>query len=212
MLEIFRMGGSNTEKISKLRKVVTSTGLEGLDELEQIFKYVKNKDLIFKVSLARGLDYYTGTVFEAFVKDESLRSSLAGGGRYDKMIGSFTGGEDVPAVGIAFGIDTIVDALKLSKNFKPVKTLTKVFIIPIGADKEAVKLAYSLRKEGVNTEMDLMQRGISKNLDYANSLRIPFVVFLGKKELKQKKYKLRDMKTGREKLLNEKSLIKELKK
>lgn len=76
MFEIFDMPGNNEEQIAKLRKIVKSTtGLEGLDELEQVLGYIKNKDLIFKVSLARGLDYYTGTVFEAFVKDESIRSS-----------------------------------------------------------------------------------------------------------------------------------------
>ena len=210
MLEIFQMQGSNAEKIAKLRKIVTSTGLEGLDELEQIFKYVKNKDLVFNISLARGLSYYTQTVFEAFVKDESLKSSLAGGGRYDKMVGNFAGEKDIPAVGIAFGIDTIIDALKVSKKLNPVKTVTEVFIIPIGVVKESVKLSDNLRKEGVNTEIDLMQRGISKNLDYANSLGIPFVIFVGKKELKEKKFKIKNMKTGKEKLLSEEKLVKEL--
>lgn len=214
MFEIFDMPGNNEEQIAKLRKIVKSTtGLEGLDELEQVLGYIKNKDLIFKVSLARGLDYYTGTVFEAFVKDESIRSSLAGGGRWDKMIGQFMeSNNDIPAVGISFGIDTITDALKIKKNIKPVKTLTQVFVIPINVEKEAVKLVDKLRNEGINVEIDLMQRSISKNLDYANSLEIPFVIILGEKELKSKKFKLKDMKSGKEKMLNEKSLIKELKK
>lgn len=211
MLEVFRIESSNLEKISKLRKAITSVkGQEGLDELEQIFKYVKDKNLIFKISLARGLDYYTGTVFEAFTKD--LKPSLAGGGRYDKMIGGFIGNTNVPAVGLAFGIDIIIDALKIDKKLKPVKTVTKTFIIPIGIGKQAITLSDNLRKEGINTEIDLLQRSISKNLNYANSLGIPFVIFIGKKELKQKKYKLKDMKTGKEKLLTKKSLIKTLKK
>lgn len=211
LLEIFDMKGNNLDKVARLRKVVNSTtGLEGLDELEQVFKFIKNKDLVFKISLARGLDYYTGTVFEVFTKDESLRSSLAAGGRWDKMIGNFSG-SDVPAVGISFGIDTIIDALKLKKKLKPVKTLTKVFIIPINIGLEAVKLVDNLRKENINAEIDLMNRSITKNLDYANSLDIPFVVFIGKEELKSKEFKLKDMKTGKEKLLSEKNLIKALK-
>lgn len=214
MFEIFDMTGNNDEKITKLRNIIKSaTGIEGLDELEQVLDYVKNKDLVFRVSLARGLDYYTGTVFEAFMKDESMRSSLAAGGRWDKMIGQLMeNNAEIPAVGISFGIDTIIDALNLKKKIVPVKTLTKIFIIPINVEQEAVKLLDKLRSEGINAEIDLMQRGISKNLDYANSLGIPFVIILGKEELKAKKFKLKDMKTGKEKLLNEKSLIKELRK
>ncbi|MBU4502330.1 MAG: histidine--tRNA ligase [Nanoarchaeota archaeon] len=213
LLDIFGMEGNNAEKISNLRKIIKSDkGYDGLDELEQIFKYVKNKDLIFKISLARGLDYYTGTVFEAFTQDESvMRSSLAGGGRYDNMIGGLIGNADMPAVGIAFGVDTIIDALKASNKLKAKKTVTKVFVIPIKAEKESIKLADNLRKQGINAEVDIMGRGISKNLDYANSLDIPFVVFIGKKELKAKKFKLRDMISGKESLLSESSLIKRLK-
>ncbi|MDP2907882.1 MAG: histidine--tRNA ligase [Nanoarchaeota archaeon] len=214
MFEIFDMTGNNDEKIAKLRSIIKSaTGIEGLDEIEGVLSYIKNKNLVFRISLARGLDYYTGTVFEAFTKDESLRSSLAAGGRWDKMISQFMeSNAEIPAVGISFGIDTISDALNLKKKISPVKTLTKVFVIPINIEKEAVKLLDKLRSEGLNVEIDLMQRGISKNLDYANSLGIPFVIILGKEELKSKKFKLKDMKTGNEKLLNEKSLIKELKK
>lgn len=214
MFEIFDMTGNNDEKITKLRNIIKSaTGIEGLDELEQVLGYVKSKDLVFRLSLARGLDYYTSTVFEAFIKDESLRSSLAAGGRWDKMINQFMESNvEIPAVGISFGIDTIIDALNLKKKISPVKTLTKIFVIPINVEKEAVKLLDKLRSEGVNAEVDLMQRGISKNLDYANSLGIPFVIILGKEELKDKKFKLKDMKSGKERLLNEKSLIKELKK
>lgn len=214
MFEIFDMPGDNEEKIAKLRKIITSAkGIEGLDELEEVLSYVKNKDLVFRLSLARGLDYYTGTVFEAFIKDESMRSSLAAGGRWDKMISQFMeNNTEIPAVGISFGIDTIIDALNLKKKIKPVKTLTKVFVIPINVEKEAVKLLDKLRNESINAEVDLMQRGISKNLDYANGLGIPFVIILGKEELKAKKFKLKDMKSGNEKLFNEKGLIKELKK
>lgn len=213
MLKIFNIQGNNVEKLAKIKKIITNTkGLEGLKELEQIFNYVKNKDLIFKISLARGLDYYTSTVFEVFTKDENFRSSVAAGGRWDDMIGKFIGNADVPAVGLAFGISTIMDALELFKKVKPVKTVTKVFVVPISVDKEAVNLVDSLRAECINAEMDLMDRGISKNLDYANSLDIPFVVFLGKKELKSKKFKLKDMKTGKEKLLSKKELLKILKK
>ncbi len=213
MFEIFDLEGSNQEVAEQLRKIVTKeSAIEGLEELKKVFKYIKTKDLVFKPSLARGLDYYTGNVFEVFVKDESLRSSIAAGGRYDDMIGKYSDNPNsIPAVGLTFGIDAIIDALKISKKIKPIKSVTKVFIIPIRTEEEAVKLADNLRKQGINTEIDLMERGISKNLDYANSLGIPFVVFIGKKELEQKKVKLKNMDSGNEKLLNPEQLVNELK-
>ncbi|MEM4245646.1 MAG: His/Gly/Thr/Pro-type tRNA ligase C-terminal domain-containing protein [Candidatus Nanoarchaeia archaeon] len=97
------------------------------------------------------------------------------------------------------------------KTKKTKRTVTKVYVIPINNIKKAIQVVDKLRKEGINADMDLMERGISKNLDYANSLNIPYVIFVGEKELKKKKIKLRDMKTGKEKLVNIKTAIKILK-
>jgi histidyl-tRNA synthetase len=116
------------------------------------------------------------------------------------MIGMFIGRGEYPATGISFGIEPIFEALKERKREAP-KTVTEALVIPIGTLKEAVKLANELRASGIRTEIDLLERGISSNLNYANSLGIPYVVFLGKKELAEKKVKLRDMRSGDEKLL-----------
>jgi histidyl-tRNA synthetase len=109
----------------------------------------------------------------------------------------------MPAVGISFGLDRIFNSYK-----KEIKIITQVYVIPINTLKESLKIVNELRKNNIKVDIDLGDRSISKNLDYANKLNIPFVIFLGKQELKSKKLKLRDMKTGKEKLLDLDKIIK----
>jgi histidyl-tRNA synthetase len=146
---------------------------------------------------------------EAFALKSKISSSIGGGGRYDDMIGSFKGNIFCPASGFSFGLDTIVDVLKEKvKNFK--QSVTTVFIIPIKTFKESLQVTQELRSNGINAEVDLMDKNISKNLDYANKKSIPFVVFFGNDELKKKRVKLRDMKSGKEELITVKELIKKV--
>ena len=195
--------GSNKDKIIKLKNLLGEN--EGITEIQEIINYEPN--VRFEISLARGLAYYTGTIFEIELNDPKFKTSFGGGGRYDNMVGKFLDSKTkIPAVGIAFGLDRIAIALK-SKE----KTAAKVFIIPIKTEKESFLLANVLRNNGINTDTDLMSRSISKNLDYANSLEIPYVIFLGEEELKQKKYKLRNMKNGREELLDFPEIVERLK-
>ena len=156
------------------------------------------------------MSYYTGPVYEVYLKDSKVKSSVAAGGRYDNMIGALLGKGDYPATGISFGLDRIYDAY-LEKNKTKQKTVTKAYIIPIRMLKEALKIAQKLRDNNVNVDIDLMQRGVSKNLNYANSMSIPYVIFVGEDEIKQKKVKLRDMKSGKEKLMKIEEAISSLK-
>ena len=201
ILSLIGINGSNEEKISQLKKFLKNS--EGLKEIEEMLSYLKNINLEadFDVSLARGLAYYTGTVFEAILKDSKVKSSAAGGGRYDNMIGALLDKGSYPAVGISFGVDRIYDALAEKQETKQ-KTNTKIYIIPIKTLNESMKIAQQLRDAGINTDIDSSDRGPSKNLEYANSLGIPFVLFVGKKELQENKLKLRDMKTGNEEMLS----------
>jgi histidyl-tRNA synthetase len=195
------------QKDLKKLKVTNDEGREGLKELQELFGYVKKIE--FDPSLARGLAYYTGTVFEVFTKKGKITSSLAGGGRWDNMIGSYLGsGKEYPAVGIAFGLEPIFETLKQKEK---IQTPVKVYLIPIQTQKETMKMAQEFRKAGVNTDLDIIGRGISKNLNYANALNIPFVVFIGPDELKKKKLKLKDMKSGKEEFLTKEQIIKRLK-
>ncbi|MBI4143382.1 histidine--tRNA ligase [Candidatus Woesearchaeota archaeon] len=201
IVDIINVKGNNQEKTSQLKKFLKDS--EGLREIEEMLSFLKdmNCEADFDVSLARGLAYYTGTVFEGQLKSGNVKSSVCGGGRYDKMIGAFLGKGNYPAVGISFGVDRIYDAL-VEKQKITQKTNTQVYIIPIKTLNESMKIAQQLRETGIKTDIDLMDRGPSKNLEYANSLGIPFVAFVGKKELEENKIKLRDMKSGEEEMIS----------
>lgn len=210
IMELLDIKGNNEEKLEALKKFLNDN--EGLREIEQVLAYTNalGIGIDFDISLARGLAYYTGTVFEAVLKNSKITSSVAGGGRYDRMIGALLGKGDYPAVGISFGLDRLYDAY-VEKNKVEAKTVAEIFVIPINTLKESLQIAQKLRDEGLKVDMDLMQRGVSKNLDYANSMGIPYVIFIGPKELQENKVKLRDMKSGEEKMMNVGEVAKEFK-
>lgn len=198
---------TNPRRVLEFKQVVKNAeGKQGIKELEELFEYLESMSapVQFDPSLARGLSYYTGTVFEAFLKKGEIKSAIAGGGRYDHMIGSFLGGKkNYPAVGISFGLDVLQDAIGASES----ATTTQAFIIPINTLKESTAASTELRKAGINTEMDIQNRSISKNLKYANSKKIPYVIFLGEDEVKKDKLKIKDMQSGEEMLLSIKEVI-----
>jgi histidyl-tRNA synthetase len=132
---------------------------------------------------------------------------VAAGGRYDEMIGRFLGSGDYPAVGISFGLDRIFDAYKTDM---PKKSVAQLYIIPIQTFDKSFRIAQQLREKGVAVDIDLLNRGPTKNLKYANALGIPYVAFLGDEELEQGKVKLRDMQSGDEKLVSVKDIPKSL--
>ncbi len=204
LINLISLKGKNKEKISRIKKLLTDN--KGIGEIEELLKYAAKAE--FDPGLARGLAYYTGTVFEIFLINSDIKSAVCSGGRYDKIIGNFIGNnQDYPAVGISFGLDRIEQALKFDE-----KTTTKVYIIPIKQTKKATELANELRNNNIKTDIDLMNRGVSKNLDFANTLKIPYVIFVGEDEVKKKKFKLRNMKTGKEEMLKASEIIKKLKK
>ncbi len=215
IINMVSIPGDNQQKIRQLKNILKES--EGLNEVEQLLDYLKNLNFSknsnffveFDVSLARGLAYYTGTVIETFLKNSNVKSSVCAGGRYDNIIGALLGKGIYPAVGVSFGIDRIYDAL-LEKEKIRQKTNTKVYIIPIKTLNESLKIAQQLRNANINTDIDLMDRGPSKNLEYVNYLGIPYVVFIGKKELEENKVKLRDMKSGKEELISIKEVITKL--
>ncbi len=145
------------------------------------------------LSLARGLEYYTGMVAEVTVANSP---SVGGGGRYDKLIESY-GGKPTPAVGCSFGVERLLDSL--GGRIKP-KASAALFLIPVGdrAVEEAIGIASKIRVLGVNCEMDLMNRGIGKNIQYADKMGIPFVAILGETELKERALTIKDLKSGKQ--------------
>lgn len=204
VLKVLNIKGKNKEVLEKAEKMMKNEeGKEGVKELKELLEYcgLMGFEIQIDISLARGLEYYTGPVYEIYLKSSKVKSAVLGGGRYDKMIGMYIGRGEYPATGLSFGLEPIFEALKEKKKEERVRTVTQVLVIPIQTLKESIKIAKTLRKLGVKTEIDLMGRGISNNLSYANSMGIPYVLFVGKREIKEKKFKLRDMKSGKEKML-----------
>lgn len=180
---------------------------EGIDELSELILYTKNtvasEDMVFSPYLARGIDIYTGTVWEIFLKNRNVNGhdfnvSLGGGGRYDHIITEFVGtGEEYPAIGMSFGLDVIYEILNKMHEGE-VKSCVDLFIIPIGTGVDSFKLASGLRNEGLKVEIEKMDRRVKKSMNYANKENIPFVVVIGEDEVKNGKIKLKDMQSGEE--------------
>ncbi|MBI2110531.1 histidine--tRNA ligase [Candidatus Woesearchaeota archaeon] len=211
ILTAISITGSNDEKLAKLKKILSE---ESIDELEKFFSYLSkfNVKFSFNPSLVRGLGYYTGPIYEAYLKKSEVKSSVAGGGRWDNMIGNYLGNDKkYYATGISFGLEPIYEAIKMRRK-EVKKSVVQIYLIALGTEKEAIRIAQALRKNNIQADLDLAGKGISKNLEYANTLSIPYVLIIGKEELKKKKLRLKDMKTGKERLLTlaevTKSLIK----
>ncbi|NIO23077.1 MAG: histidine--tRNA ligase [Candidatus Aenigmarchaeota archaeon] len=204
VMKIIKIKGKNRDVLKKAESMIKSgEGKEGVSELKELLGYCElmGFEIQIDISLARGLEYYTGPVYEVYLKKSKVKSAVAGGGRYDKMIGMFIGRGEYPATGISFGFEPMLEALKEKRRKKKKKTVTQILVIPIQTLKDSVKISKALRGLGIKTEIDLLGRGISNNLNYANSLGIPYVIFIGKQELARNKVKLRDMRSGKEKML-----------
>jgi histidyl-tRNA synthetase len=176
---------------------------EGLDELKEIVDKCKvyGVDNLLEIdfSLVRGLDYYTGPIFEIFIESEKNIGSVAGGGRYDYLIELY-GGKWTPAVGISLGIERIYEIMEAEKMFTHPRIRTEIFIVSVddSVRKDAIRLAQELRSRFANVETDLMGRDMKRQLEYVNAQGIPFAVFVGIHELKKGRFTVRDMKTGKQ--------------
>ncbi len=172
-------------------RIADSTGLRELDELVRLCKQNGIENMKVDLSLARGMAYYTGNVFEVKTK---TGPSIGGGGRYDKLVEVFDGPK-TPAVGISFGIDRLVDQLENSaQKFQSIQVL-------VGAvgntQNEALQVAQKLRGQGVATLLDLNRRSPSKNLELANKMNIPWVALVGENEIKSGRLGFKNMQNGK---------------
>ncbi|MFX0210443.1 MAG: histidine--tRNA ligase [Candidatus Hodarchaeota archaeon] len=213
----FDYKGSYLEILDQLESRITNEiGKEGIAELRELYHYLELFNIADEVklvySLARGLEIYTGTVFEAFLKEPGIiDSSLCGGGRYDKIIGKFLESEDqYPATGISFGLDIIYDAV--AARWPSKSSVTDVYLVPVGNQTfdPVVKLTSQLRQNNIRAEFDLLNRNLSKNLDYVNRLQIPFVIILGERDLKEKCVTLRVMEDGTEQKVDLDEIVKKM--
>lgn len=200
---ILELRGDNRRKLSALRDVLSGseTGLKGVEELETVFGYVERLGIALAVeldlSLARGLNYYTGAIFEVKANDYAI-GSICGGGRYDDLTGIF-GMPDTSGVGISFGADRIYDVMVGLELFpEEVNFSTKVLFVNLGADEEAVSLGLlrALRDAGVAAEIYPEKGKMKKQMEYANRRSIPYVAIVGSDELARQTVTLKDMRTG----------------
>lgn len=191
-------GGNSLETVEKMRGCVEGYGkaLEAVENLAEILKLISESEskVAIKVDagFARGLEYYTGAIFEVTVPE--LDISLAGGGRYDKLIELF-GGEPTPAVGIAHGLDRIMLAMQKQGTKMDVAEAKRVVVIPTREElkTEALKIANKLRGAGIPVEVEVMGRKISKALEDADRRKMDYAIIIGEKELREGAVVLRDL-------------------
>ena len=215
---LFDLGGDTQEKLGKMETFLqgSETGLKGIEELRFIVATVKelglrSAQLVFDTTLARGLNYYTGAIFEVTVDDTGI-GSICGGGRYDNLTGSF-GKEGLSGVGISFGADRIYDVmetLKLFPDFSGVST--RVLILNFGEKEQqyGIKLLKQLRNAGINAEIYPAAVKLKKQMGYANDKQIPFVILLGEKELETGKLAVKEMESGKQENLDIEEIIKKI--
>jgi len=174
---------------------------EAVREVQELFTLLEKmgvKTALFDITLMRGLDYYTGTVFEFFDTHPENNRSLFGGGRYDGLVGLF-GAEPTSAVGFAPGL-TMTELFLAAHDLLPdMRSTTDIYLIAIGdVQKSVIKLARDLRLEGVNVEVDISGRKIDKQLKTAVKKKVPYLMFVGEEELSKEMYPLRDVLSGDE--------------
>jgi len=211
---IILLQGTNIEKLKKLSEILKESeiGLIGINEINKIFEYLKinriKADLDLDLTLARGLNYYTGAIIEVKSKDVKI-GSICGGGRYDDLTGIF-GLKDVSGVGVSFGADRIYDVIEHLNNFPDNKeSSSKVLFLNLGSEEEkhCLPILSDIRNLGINAEIYPDNAKIKKQMTYADKKNIPYVIIIGENEIKNNKLTLKNMKTGEQKLINKDYII-----
>ena len=211
---IISLQGTNEEKLKTIGEVLKDSeiGLKGVEEVSYILKVLKSVGLHHEIeldlTLARGLNYYTGAIFEVKALDVEI-GSITGGGRYDNLTGIF-GKPGLSGVGISFGADRIYDVLH-ALNLYPKETIggTQLLFINFGDQETAycLPLVNEARRQGVCTELFPDAVKMKKQMSYANAHEIPYVALAGENEMKENKITLKDMRSGEQKLLSKDDLI-----
>lgn len=199
LITILDMSDKPKTVFTKLSKLNLNTlAQEGLDELKQIIPLTDENFIKIDLSCARGLAYYTGTVFECYDIEEKFRA-IAGGGRYDNLVKLF-GGRDTPAVGFAMGYSTLWLLLDDKMKLPGPDIYVDYYVAPVNEEvySEALKIAQSLRSKNFMVNIDLTKRSLRKQFDFANSMGAKKVIIVGEKDLKNKQVTLRDMLSGKE--------------
>ena len=213
IIEFMEIDGDSDEKIEKLENLPISseTFKLGVQELKEVVKYIRafgipEKNFNVDLTIARGLDYYTGTVYETFLNDYRELGSVCSGGRYENLAEYYTD-KKLPGVGISIGLTRLfykLNELNLIKAEQ--KSISKVLVIPMTENMEfAIDIANKFRKIGINTEVYLNNKKLKAKMKYADKLQIPYVIVVGDDEIETGIVKVKNMNTGEERDLDVKS-------
>lgn len=199
------------EGLRKIAKLVGATsmaelpqeilGSEAVKEVQQLFTYLSDAGITnakFDITLMRGLDYYTGMVFEVFDNHPDNNRAMYGGGRYDGLVTLF-GGAPTPVVGVGMGATTIEEFLRGHNLLPELSSTTDIYMVVLGdVQKQAEKVADELRSEGVNVAVDITGRKIDKQIKAAIKMQVPYLLFVGEQEVFDEVYRLKDIKSETE--------------
>jgi len=174
---------------------------QGMTEVQELMGYLQALQIeqycIFNPFLARGLEIYTGTIYELFLADGAIKSSIGSGGRYDNAIGGLLGtDESLATVGISFGLDVIYTAFELANKIEQKPREIDVYIIPINTERQALQLATALRKLGNRVDVELSGKKLRKAMDKANRENVGKVIVLGENEIIANRVAIKDMESG----------------
>ena len=209
IIDFIEIEGTSDQKIEKLENlgIQNETYKKGVEELKTVIKNVKlfgvpESNFTVDLTIARGLDYYTGTVYETFLNDYRELGSVCSGGRYENLAEYYTN-KSLPGVGVSIGLTRLfykLNELNIIKAEK--KSVADILIIPMVENlEEPIKLATKLRNVGINTEIYLNDKKLKAKFKYADKLEIPYVIVIGEDEIKSGEITLKDMKTGEEEKL-----------
>ena len=210
ILEFISISGNNEEKIEALEKLNIKNEVfeKGLFELKEVVKYIRlfgvpEENFSIDLTIARGLDYYTGTVYETFLDNYREIGSVCSGGRYDNLAENYTD-KSLPGVGIAIGVTRLFDQLNDLKLIKTEKeSISDVLVISTSDDvSECLPIANTFRKEGINTEVYMNDKKMKAKFKYADKLKIPYVAIIGEDEVKENKVSLKNLVTGKQDTIN----------
>lgn len=214
---ILQMQGTDEEKLDFLKQYLqdSPTGIQGIDEIQEVFGYLKSADISchyeLDLTLARGLNYYTGAIIEVKANDAQI-GSICGGGRYDDLTGIF-GMPGTSGVGVSFGADRIYDVMNELDLFPEKQTSsTQVFFVNFGQEeaKYCLNLVKQIREAGISCELFPESAKMKKQMAYADKQQIPFVVIVGKNEMDSGLLTVKEMQTGEQKNISVTELISRL--
>lgn len=215
IIKFVTITGKTDEKIVALNKLGIENKLfkTGVEELTDVVKYLRllgmpEEYFTVDLKIARGLDYYTGTVYETFLNEYRNIGSICSGGRYDNLAEYYTD-KLLPGVGISIGLTRLYYQLSQIDQIKETKeSISKILVVPMEKElTESLEIASKLRNSGINTDIYLEEAKIKKKMKYADKLKIPYVIVVGEEEIATKLLTLKDMKTGEQKKLTIEQII-----